>query len=116
MSIRFDGKIAIVTGGAMGIGAATAGKLCQLGAAVAVLDRDVKSGEATVEGLTKAGYRASFHSCDVSRESSVKEAIDHAVERHGGLHVLVSNAGIQRYGGVVDTQTLKYGMMYLMSM
>jgi NAD(P)-dependent dehydrogenase (short-subunit alcohol dehydrogenase family) len=105
MSIRFDGKVAIVTGGAMGIGAATATKLCELGAAVAVLDRDAQSGEATVQGLTKAGYKASFHSCDVSRESSVKEAIGEAVERHGGLHVLVSNAGIQRYGGVVDTSS-----------
>ena len=105
MSIRFDGKVAIVTGGAMGIGAATATKLCELGAAVAVLDRDAQSGEATVQGLTKAGYKASFHTCDVSRESSVKEAIDQAVERHGGLHVLVSNAGIQRYGNVVDTSS-----------
>ncbi|MGC2401734.1 MAG: glucose 1-dehydrogenase [Acidobacteriaceae bacterium] len=105
MSIRFEGKVAIVTGGAMGIGAATASKLCELGASVAVLDRDAIRGGATVEGLTSAGYHASFHSCDVSRESSVKEAMDQAVKHHGGLHVLVSNAGIQRYGDVVDTSS-----------
>ena len=43
MTIRFDEKIAIVTGGAMGIGAATAKKLCELGASVAILDRDVEA-------------------------------------------------------------------------
>ena len=105
MSIRFDGKVAIVTGGAMGIGAATASKLCELGASVAILDRDAIHGAATVEGLTRAGCHASFHLCDVSRESSVKHAMDQAIEHHGGLHVFVSNAGIQRYGDVVDTSS-----------
>ena len=103
MTIRFDEKIAIVTGGAMGIGAATAKKLCELGASVAILDRDVEAAETTTKALLKAGYKATFFHCDVSSESSTKHAIDAAAQHYGALHVLVSNAGIQRYGDVTHT-------------
>jgi NAD(P)-dependent dehydrogenase (short-subunit alcohol dehydrogenase family) len=105
MSIRFDGKVAIVTGGAMGIGAATARKLCELGAAVAILDRNAEAAQATVKALVTAGYAAGFHLCDVASETSVREAIDEAAQRFGAVHVLVSNAGIQRYGDVVHTSS-----------
>lgn len=105
MSIRFDGKVAAITGGAMGIGAATAQKFASLGAAVAILDRNVKAGEEMVDALSRAGHQATFHDCDVSSEPSVAEAVDGAVRQHGALHVLVSNAGIQRYGNVVDTSS-----------
>jgi NAD(P)-dependent dehydrogenase (short-subunit alcohol dehydrogenase family) len=103
MTIRFDGKTAVVTGGAMGIGAATAEKLCELGASVAILDRDAKTSQAIVDRLSKAGHQASFFPCDVSKEAEVKDAIDAAVRSYGNLNVLVSNAGIQRYGDVMHT-------------
>lgn len=103
MSFRFDGKVAIVTGGAMGIGAATAQLLCELGASVAILDRDGHAAEATVGLLVQTGHSASFHICDVAEESEVKNAINEVVEQYGHLDVLVSNAGIQRYGNVVKT-------------
>jgi meso-butanediol dehydrogenase / (S,S)-butanediol dehydrogenase / diacetyl reductase len=105
MTIRFDEKIAIVTGGAMGIGAATAKRLCELGASVAILDRDVEAAETTTKALLKTGYKASFFHCDVSSESSTKHAIDAATQHYGALHVLVSNAGIQRYGDVTHTSS-----------
>jgi NAD(P)-dependent dehydrogenase (short-subunit alcohol dehydrogenase family) len=105
MTIRFDGKTAIVTGGAMGIGAATAQVLCELGASVAILDRDEDAAQTTVDALMQAGRRVSFFLCDVSSEVSVKEAIDAAVQRYGALNVLVSNAGIQRYGNVEHTSS-----------
>lgn len=105
MTIRFDGKIAIVTGGAMGIGAATARKLCELGASVAVLDRDAEPARATVDALSKAGHNAASFPCDVGNEDSVQQAIDAALQRYGALHILVSNAGIQRYGDVVHTSS-----------
>ncbi len=89
----------------MGIGAATAQVLCELGASVAILDRDESAARITVDALTQAGHRASFFLCDVSSESSVKEAIDSATQLCGGINVLVSNAGIQRYGDVTHTSS-----------
>jgi NAD(P)-dependent dehydrogenase (short-subunit alcohol dehydrogenase family) len=89
----------------MGIGAATAQVLCELGASVAILDRDEDAAQTTVEALTQAGCRASFFVCDVSNEISVKDAIDAATQKYGGINVLVSNAGIQRYGDVTHTSS-----------
>lgn len=103
MNIRFDGKVAVVTGGAMGIGAATAKKLCELGASVAILDRNIEAAQETTRALVDAGYATSFHPCDVASESEIRKAIDDVAQRYGGLHVLISNAGIQRYGDVVGT-------------
>ena len=105
MTIRFDGKVAIVTGGAMGIGAAAAQKLCELGASVAVIDRNAESARAIVDALLKAGHHAASFPCDVSDEDSVRQAVDATLQRYGALHVLVSNAGIQRYGDVVHTSS-----------
>lgn len=103
MNLRFDNKVAIVTGGASGIGAATAKKLCELGAAVAILDRDWKTAHATAEKLTAAGDRAAAFPCDVADAASVQKAVIATVKQYGRLDVLVSNAGIQTYGSAVDT-------------
>ncbi len=103
LNISFDNKIAIVTGGATGIGAATAKKLCELGAAVAILDRNREAATATALSLASSGHAASFCPCDVSVESDVQRAIDTVVQQYGRLDVLVSNAGVQTYGNVVDT-------------
>ena len=101
--IQLDGKVAIVTGGATGIGAATAQKLCELGASVAILDRNAEAAEILVNALQKAGHKVSFHICDIAVEREVHDAITSAALHHGALHILVSNAGIQRYGDVVST-------------
>lgn len=101
--IQFKDKVAIVTGGATGIGAATAQKLCGLGAAVAILDRNAEAAESLVNGLQEAGHKASFHVCDIGVETEVQDAVTTAAHHHGALHILVSNAGIQSYGDVVDT-------------
>ncbi len=114
MNIRFDGKVAVVTGGATGIGAATAKKLCDLGASVAILDRNVEASQATVRVLKDAGHAVSFHACDVAAEAEMRIPIEHVAQRYGGLHVLVSNAGIQRYGDVVGTSE-KFGTRCSMS-
>jgi NAD(P)-dependent dehydrogenase (short-subunit alcohol dehydrogenase family) len=105
MDIRFDGKVAIVTGGAKGIGAATAKTLGESGAVVAVFDRDVDAGSASVQALKESGHKAEFHACDVSVESEVERAVGAVVEHHGRLDVLVSNAGIQTFGTVVSTSS-----------
>lgn len=104
MSFSFEGKTAVVTGGAMGIGAATARTLCELGARVAVLDRNEEQGRKTVARLVVDGYDASFHCCDVADLDSVRAAMDAVVKQYGALHVLVQSAGIQRYGDALATE------------
>lgn len=103
MKMSLEGKVAVVAGGAMGIGAAAAQTLCELGARVAVLDRDRVNGANTVDGLVGHGYNASFHACNVEDAESVRVAMDDAAQRHGGLHAVAHCAGIQRYGNVVAT-------------
>ncbi len=100
MSIRFDRKVAVITGAAMGIGGATARKFAELGASVALLDRDTAELEKTATAL---GKNARAYTCDVSKGEQVEHAITSAARDFGGIDVLVSNAGIQRYGTAAST-------------
>lgn len=103
MGIRFDNKVVVVTGGARGIGEAASFKFAELGAAVAILDCDEDAGRETAGKLKSAGRPAAFYPCDVASSSQVKEAVGAVVNDWGGIDVLISNAGIQRYGAAVDT-------------
>jgi 3-oxoacyl-[acyl-carrier protein] reductase len=91
---RYDGRVAIVTGAARGIGAGIARRFAEEGAAVAVLDLDESQAAASAEGL--GATRAVGIGCNVSDEASVAAAVTRVVEELGGLHVLVNNAGITR--------------------
>lgn len=94
-AFRLDGKAAMVTGGARGIGAEVAVALAQRGAAVLVTDLLEAEGRATVERLRKAGGRAEFLRHDVTDESQW-EAATAAVSKHFGRYdILVNNAGIE---------------------
>ena len=93
---RLDGKLAIVTGSARGIGAATASRLAADGMAVAVLDLDAGSCAATVDAITEAGGRAVAVGADVSQTDQVEAAVDKVVAELGPPAVLVNNAGILR--------------------
>jgi NAD(P)-dependent dehydrogenase (short-subunit alcohol dehydrogenase family) len=103
MSFRFDNKVAVITGGATGIGAATAKLLGELGAVVVVFDRDIEQGTRTAAEMKSKGQRAAFFQCDVSSAKDVERSVQQTESEFGGLHLLVSNAGIQRYGDVVST-------------
>jgi NAD(P)-dependent dehydrogenase (short-subunit alcohol dehydrogenase family) len=103
MNINFTGKSAIVTGGAMGIGEATARKLSALGAAVAIFDIDRIAGEKTAASIAKSGATCDFFPCNVSVSAEVSQAVGAAANKYGGIDVLVSSAGIQLYGDAVTT-------------
>jgi NAD(P)-dependent dehydrogenase (short-subunit alcohol dehydrogenase family) len=91
---RIDGKTAIVTGAANGIGRAIARALAGAGANVLVGDVLADDGERTVSEITSAGGTAAFARADVSDAGQAGALIATAVERFGGLHILVNNAGI----------------------
>ncbi len=99
---RLKGKIAIVTGGADGIGRAIAMTMAAEGAAVLVADRDADKGAQTVADITAAGGEARFQRTDVRRTDEVQQMVAAAVGHWGGLDILVNNAGVGIHGSVVD--------------
>jgi len=100
---RLDGKVAVITGAASGIGAATAQRFCREGAAVVVADLNDAGGRAVVEACVAAGGRAAFQRTDVSAESDVAAAIARAVDVYGRLDVMFNNAGLGgAIGSIVD--------------
>lgn len=99
---RLERKVALVTGGAAGIGKATAILLAREGAAVVVQDLR-EDGRSTAEAIVAAGGRASFIRGDVTRTADAEAAVERAVSEFGRLDILVNNAGIIRRASVVQT-------------
>jgi NAD(P)-dependent dehydrogenase (short-subunit alcohol dehydrogenase family) len=94
MTGQVQGKVAVVTGGASGIGAAVADLLAREGASVAVTDIDDFRGPELVAAIKKAGHEAVFLHHDVTSEERWVEVVSEVEKRFGRLDILVSNAGI----------------------
>jgi 3(or 17)beta-hydroxysteroid dehydrogenase len=97
---RVEGKVAIITGAAQGLGAAGARMLVAEGASVIMTDINKAAGQAVADEIG-----AEFIVQDVSEESSWPALVDHVMERHGRLDVLVNNAGIAIIANLVRTTT-----------
>ena len=92
---KFQGKVALVTGGASGIGKVTAQIFAREGAKVVVsTDKNIKGGEETVSLIKEAGGEAIFVKCDVSRAAEVEAMVDKCVQTYGRLDYAFNNAGI----------------------
>ena len=100
-----QGKVAFVTGGGTGIGAATAIRLAQEGATVVICGRRQAPLDEVVAQIKAAGGQAEAVQADVSDEAGFTAAIDAAAQRHGRLDVLVNNAMAYSWGSIEDTST-----------
>ncbi|MFQ5846734.1 MAG: 3-hydroxybutyrate dehydrogenase [Candidatus Methylomirabilales bacterium] len=109
--MRLNGKVAIVTGGASGIGKATACALANAGATVVIVDLNEAAGEATVKDLAAAGPPAAFQKTDVSNPAEAKHLIDGTVHRLGRVDILVNNAGLQHVAPIQDFPEEKWNLL-----
>nr|WP_063779363.1 SDR family NAD(P)-dependent oxidoreductase [Kibdelosporangium sp. MJ126-NF4] len=99
------GRVAIVTGAAGAIGAATAKRLARSEAAVVLADRDGTGAQQVADTITADGGRALAVTCDVTDPDQVSAAVRAAVETFGGVHVLVNNAGVTRDSALFTMST-----------
>jgi NAD(P)-dependent dehydrogenase (short-subunit alcohol dehydrogenase family) len=91
---RLDGKVAIVTGAASGIGRASALLFAREGASIIIVDRDADGLNAVEEAIVESGGKTELHVGDVGREADVAAYVRHAIDSFGALDIVYANAGI----------------------
>jgi NAD(P)-dependent dehydrogenase (short-subunit alcohol dehydrogenase family) len=101
--MRFENKVALVTGGGGEIGRATALRLAREGAAVAVVDLDASLAQSVADEITRGGGRALTHRADVARRDAVEAMAEAVIERFGRIDVLCNIAGIAPPAPFLDT-------------
>ena len=104
---RFNGKVALVTGGASGIGRATAARLAAEGAEVIIADKNVELGQQTASSIEGNGGKVSFIAVDLTNDESVRSAAQMVADQYPALHLLVNNAAIVRQGRIEDGSWLQ---------
>jgi NAD(P)-dependent dehydrogenase (short-subunit alcohol dehydrogenase family) len=102
---RLKGKVAAVTGASLGLGRATAIRMAEEGASVAVLDVLDKEGEALAAQLTGRGFAVRYWRCDVAKEAEVERVLGEVAQHFGRLNVLVNNAGVSGANKPTDQVT-----------
>lgn len=99
---RLDGKTAVVTGAARGIGRAIAERLADAGARVVIADLDQTEGDIVVGAIVRSGSAAAFVALDVTKPAMVADVVETIYAQHGSVDVLVNNAGIVRNAPALD--------------
>lgn len=105
-SKRFEGRVAVITGGVSGIGAATARLMAREGAKLVLADINDDAGAAMVAEL--GSDTAKFVRCDVSQKADIENLIDTAVSAHGQIDILFNNAGIGSFGTSVEMDAAQW--------
>jgi NAD(P)-dependent dehydrogenase (short-subunit alcohol dehydrogenase family) len=103
MTARLPDKVAVITGGTSGIGAATARVFAREGAQVAITGRRRELGEQVVAAIRSSGGEAIFIAADVSRAEDCRRSIDEAIKAYGRIDILFNNAGIVTQGTLEET-------------
>src|SRR5436190_10374308 len=91
---KLDGKVAIITGAAAGIGAATSRLFASEGAAVVIADYNGAGGELVAQEIQESGGRASAIQTNVAKTEDIQAMIDHALAKYSKIDILMNNAGI----------------------
>ncbi len=109
--LSLEGKVAMVTGAASGIGRATAGRLAEAGAKVALLDIDEAGGRQAAEEIQGPGGRAAFFRCDVTSWEDCRAATSAVREAFGRIDILVNNAGVIRRKTVTELEEAEWDLV-----
>jgi 3-hydroxybutyrate dehydrogenase len=104
-------RVALVTGGASGIGREIAEQLAREGAKVTLADKDGPAAVRAAEELGKAGLAARGVGCDVTSEAQLRDAVEGAAAAHGRLDILVNNAGFQHVATIEDFPTERFELL-----
>jgi NAD(P)-dependent dehydrogenase (short-subunit alcohol dehydrogenase family) len=105
---RLEGRVAVVTGGASGIGKATVYRLAEEGATVLVTDIADEAGELVAKHLGELGYDATYVHHDVTSQADWERVLERALEQYGGLDILFNNAGAGGLGAIEDVSLEDY--------
>lgn len=110
-NFRLDDKVAVVTGGGSGIGRAIAKRFAASGAAVRILDLNLKDAQETVRHIAENGGQAAAFACDVTEQAKVKEVFSQIFAREK-VNILVNNAGVSHIGNVESTTEADFDRLF----
>jgi NAD(P)-dependent dehydrogenase (short-subunit alcohol dehydrogenase family) len=103
--MKLQNKVALITGGSLGLGKATAFLFAEEGAKIIITGRTEKTLKATVEEAKKKGLEIEYLVSDVSKEEDCKSAVDHVIKKYGKIDILFNNAGVLPIGFTHETDT-----------
>lgn len=106
-----DGKRVLISGGASGIGQATALLFAQQGARVAIVDLNQEAGQAVIRRIEAEGGQAIFIHCDVTQKAECQQAVEQIAAQWGGIDILFNNAGIIRRADVTETSEEEWDLV-----
>lgn len=110
-AFRLDGKMAVITGGASGIGKAIAERFASSGGCVCILDRDGEKAEETARAISSRHGNAKWIACDVSDQAQVEQAF-RKITRESPVNVLVNNAGVSHIGSLEKTTEADFDRIF----
>ncbi len=102
--LSLDGKLAIITGAASGIGLATAKLLAEMGAAAALIDINEPHGNEAVAQIKKMGGKAKFYRCDITSDNECRQTVDAIYEEFGRIDILFNNAGVIKRKNILELE------------